>query len=251
MKFGAFVVPILGMQSNGLRASASSVAKAFVKALDFKRTLRVCNAYPYPHALHIFRDEVELTKEPMPYKTCRDFHVELQPGDEILFQFGDAEAGKFSVSDLPNNDAVMMLIIYRRDSSSTQVAFESHVYANLLNSQLAVVDTYKGPERATLHIEDRTKASPDHGFKSEELQFDTVVALNPGRYDIVLLRDGETVATENLVALNRESYIVLRTGVKANEGSTYAQELVVFPKSDLSLLGAAWQCLALALFMIN
>ena len=35
-----------------------------------------------------------------------------------------------------------------------------------------------------------------------------------------------------LVALNRESYVVLRTGVEAQQGPSYAQELVVFAESD-------------------
>jgi len=254
MKFAALFAPVLSLQSlSGVQTSASVVAKAFLKAMEFKRTLRVCNAYPYPSAMHVFHGEEELTKEEaMTYKTCRDFHIELQPGDNILFKVADIEAGTFSVSDLPNNDAVMMLIIYRHDSFSTAVAFESHVYANLLNAQMAVVDTYQGPEKAMLRIEDRTGTDKHRPAKTEDLRFDTVVALNPGRYDVVLLREGETVATESLVAVNRESYVVMRTGVKANEGSTYAQELVVFPHSDPALVGAAlWQGFALALLLLN
>lgn len=256
MKFATFIVPALCLQNQfgvHMHTSVSAVAKAFLQAMEFKRTLRVCNAYPYPTALHVFHGEDQLTEdEAMTYKSCRDFHIELQPGDNLLFKVGDIEAGTFSVSDLPNNDAVMMLIIYRHDTHSTAVSFESHVYANLLNSQLAVVDTYKGPEMATLRIEDRSKETADETVhKTEDLRFDTVVALNPGRYDVVLAFEGETVATESLVAINRESYVVMRTGVKATEGSTYAQELVVFPHSDPSLIGAAWLPCALALLMLN
>jgi hypothetical protein len=254
MKFAALFAPVLSLQSlSGVQTSARAVAKAFLRAMEFKRTLRVCNAYPYPSAMHVFHGEDELTKdEAMTYKTCRDFHIELQPGDDLLFKVGDIDAGTFSVSDLPNNDAVMMLIIYRHDTVSTAVTFESHVYANLLNAQIAVVDTYQGPEKASLRIDERSAKEDKRPAKTEDLRFDSVVALNPGRYELVLLRDGEQVATESLVAVNKESYVVMRTGVKPNEGSSYAQELVVFPHSDPALIGAAfWQSVALALLLLH
>ena len=57
--------------------------------------------------------------------------------------------------------------------------------------------------------------------RSEELRFDSVVAVNPGRYHVKLFNeDGEKVASEELVALNKESYIVMRTGVKAQQGQS-------------------------------
>jgi hypothetical protein len=226
------------LRSNGGNGGLHSAATSFVKALEFKRRLRVCNAYPYPTALDIYRGSEQMTEEePMSYKSCRDFSTELTAGEKLIFKVGNANAGTFSVSDLPNNDAVLLLIVYRHDTLSTAVSFESHVYANLLNAQVAVVDAYKGPEKAALKIEDHTDAKTS---RSEELRFDSVVAVNPGKYDVVLLgTEGETVATSSLVALNRESYIIMRTGVKAQQGSSYSQELVVYPQSDASLLGAA------------
>merc|ERR1719183_1685405 len=132
-------------------------------------------------------------EEPMAYKDCKDFAMDLVPGDKLLFKVGSANAGTFSVSDLPNNDAVLLLIVYRHDTLSTAVSFESHVYANLLNAQVAVVDTYKGPERATLKISDHEDAKTS---RMEELRFDSVVAVNPGKYDCSLqTAEGETLAT--------------------------------------------------------
>merc|ERR1719389_686288 len=223
----------------GLRKTEKGAAAAqFVRSLEFKRRLRVCNAYPYPTALEIFRGSEGLTgDEAMSYKTCRDFETELTPGDKLVFKVGSANAGTFSVSDLPNNDAILLLIIYRHDTLSTAVSFESHVYANLLNAQVAVGDTYKGPDKASLKIEDHDDAKTS---RSEQLRFDSVVAVNPGRYDVSLFdEDGEKIASEELVALNKESYIVMRTGVKAQQGKSYSPELVVYPHSDASALGAA------------
>ena len=225
------------LRSNGGNGGLHSAATSFVKALEFKRRLRVCNAYPYPTAMELYKGADKISDEPLAYKDCKDFAMDLVPGDKLLFKVGSANAGTFSVSDLPNNDAVLLLIVYRHDTLSTAVSFESHVYANLLNAQVAVVDTYKGTDKALLKINDHEDAKTS---RSEELRFDSVVAVNPGKYDAVLVSpEGETLATMPFVALNRESYVILRTGVKAQQGTSYEQSLVVFPQSDASLLGGA------------
>ena len=66
-----------------------------------------------------------------------DFVAPLKVGDKLEFMLGDANAGTFAVSDLPQNDAVLLLIIHRHDQVSTAASFESHVFANLLNAQVA------------------------------------------------------------------------------------------------------------------
>jgi hypothetical protein len=207
-------------------------AEGFVRSLEFKHRLRVCNAYPYNAALDVYRGKSEkLTSDgAMPYKACQDFSTPLKAGDKLEFKVGDASAGTFSVSDLPNNDAVLMLVIHRHDTLSTAVSFESHVFANLLNAQIAIIDTYKGRARSSARIMD---AADSKHARSEELRYDSVVAVNPGTYEVTLAsEDGSTKAKEQLVALNRESYVVLRTGVEAQQGPVYPQELVVFPKSE-------------------
>merc|ERR1719420_2009406 len=139
-------------------------------------------------------------------------------------------AGIFSVSDLPNNDAVLLLVIYRHDTLSTAVSFESHVFANLLNAQVAVIDTYKGSGKSTMKILDSDNSKT---ARTEDLRYDSVVALNPGEYKVTLVgTDGETKASSGLVAVNRDSYIILRVGCEAQSGPQYPQELVVYPQSD-------------------
>jgi len=216
---------------------------SFVHSLEFQHRLRVCNAYPYSSALDVFRGHGEkLTGEaPMPYKTCRDFASPLLVGDKLEFKVGDASAGTFSVSDLPNNDAVLLLVIHSHDTLSTAVSFESHVFANLANAQVAVIDTYKGAAKAMPHIKDAESEKKQHA-RSEELRYDSVVAVNQGVYEVELTgQDGEVKAKDSLVALNHESYVVLRTGVEAQQGPSYPEEIVVFPKSDAGVLrsGAA------------
>jgi len=209
----------------------------FVRALEFKHRLRVCNAYPYAAALDVFRGKGERMTDdaPMPYKACKDFLSPLRSGDKLEFKVGDASAGTFSVSDLPNNDAVLLLVIHRHDTLSTAVSFESHVFANLLNAQVAIIDTYKGSAKATPRILDAEGQSKTS--RSEELRYDSVVAVNPGIYEVVLAgQDGETKAKSEFVALNRESYVVLRTGVESQQGPSYPQEIVVYPRSDVAAL---------------
>jgi len=231
-----------------------STADGFVSSLVFKHRLRVCNAYPYEEAMDIYRSVaphdnlpegyaprnappmIKLTVDgSMDYKTCRDFLTPMNPGDKFKFMVGNANAGTFAISDLPNNDAVLFLVIYRHDKLSTAVSFESHVFANLLNAQVAVIDTYKGNLKATPEIRD----APAKGLsvRSEKLKFNSVVAVNPGIYQVSLIGKNRTVAANGtLVALNRQSYVILRTGVEPEHGPEYPQALVVYPESDPNAL---------------
>merc|ERR1719188_484670 len=231
-----------------------SSSNGFIRGMEFKHRLRICNAYPYAAALDVFRGRNErLTGEtPMPYKSCRDFVSPLKSGDKLEFKVGDANAGSFSVSDLPNNDATLLLVIHRHDSVSTAVSFESHVFANLLNSQIAVIDTYKGSAKAAPRILDSKKSGIKGVARSEELRYDSVVAVNPGVYEVDLADEkGATKAKSELVALNRESYVVLRTGVESDQGQSYPEELVIYPQSDMNALpsGAAMRTWLLAVPM--
>jgi len=210
-------------------------AAGFVQALEFKHTLRVCNAYPVAGGLDVFRGKDKLTSDgDMPYKGCQEFSAPLRSGDKLEFKVGDATAGTFAVSDLPSNDAVLLLVIHRHDTLSTAVSFESHVFSNLQNAQVAVLDAYKGAAKSTPRIMER---GHKNSTRSEELRFDSVVAVSQGAYDVVLQgQDGQSKAQSELVALNRESYVVLRTGLEAKNGPSYPEEVVVFPQSDPSLI---------------
>lgn len=223
-----------------------SEGSSFVRALDFSHSLRVCNAFPSGTALEITRgkDEKLTGDEPMPYKGCRDFKSELKAGDKLEFRLGEQSAGTFSVTVLPESDAVLFLVIHRHDAQSTAVAFESHVFASLANPQVAVIDTYKGVARSSPRIMDGVEgplknngtagtALAASAPRSEMLRYDSVFALNQGIYEVELdADDGKVEAKTQLVALARQSYVVLRTGVEAKEGTSYPQELIIFPNSN-------------------
>lgn len=208
---------------------------SFISSLQFQRVLRVCNAYPFSHPLDVFIGKEKLTSEPMPYKKCGEFRPDLKAGDKIEFKVDESSsAGSFSVSELPSNDATLVLVIYRHDTISTGVSFESHVFSNLVNAQVAVIDTYRGTAKATPRIQDyKKKKDPNQQVRSEELRFDSVMAVNPGIYELTLEgEDNKVSAKHELVAVDHESYMVMRVGLESKEGQSYPQEIMVFPQSD-------------------
>lgn len=172
----------------------------------------------------------------MHYKTCRDFLANLRSGDKLEFKEGDASTGTFSVSNLPSNDAVLLLVIHSRDTLSTAVSFESRIFANSMNAQAAIIDTFKGRAKATPMIMDSAIVRFNYincTGRSEELPYDSVVEINQGSFNVELVdTDGKTKAKAELVALFHESYVILRTGVEAEEGPAYPQDLVIYPNSD-------------------
>lgn len=228
--------------SKQLRRGKSAGA-TFISSLQFKLQLRICNAYPYSYPMDVYLGKEKITESSLAYKSCGQFSPELKAGDKLDFKIRDASAGSFSVSELPQNDAILVLVIYRHDTISTAVSFESHVFANLLNAQLAILDTYKGAAQAVPTIQDMKPAlagKPAPERRREELRFNSVVAVNQGLYEVVLQdMKGEKKARHQLVALNRESYLVVRCGVKAVEGQSYEEDLMVYPESDPTLLGGA------------
>mmetsp|Transcript_59588 Transcript_59588/g.128972 ORF Transcript_59588/g.128972 Transcript_59588/m.128972 type:complete len:306 (+) Transcript_59588:68-985(+) len=227
------------VETDHLHAEVQGSRAAFLHTQQFSHRLRVCNAYPDSEAIDVFQGETKITDSPMSYKSCQEFPAKLKDGEKLHFEVGSERAGSFTVSDLPRHDAVLMLVIYRHDALTAQVAFESHVFAKLVNAQIAVLDTYRGFAKGTPRIQDQTDAKTE---RSEELRFDSVVAVNPGVYEVVIEGpDSEIKARQELIALNRESYVVVRCGVEPPQGQeAYGQDLIIFPHSDAkALLGGA------------
>jgi len=207
-------------------------AEGFVRALSFKYKLRLCNAYPSDKTMEVTKGKESITTG-MAYKDCAESDAPLKQGDKLEFKFDGNEAGTFSIGELPNNDATLLLMIARHDTVSSAVSFESHVFANLANSQVAVLDMYRGAEKGNVKIEDKKDAKYD---RSEDLRYDSVVAVNPGTYECVLVgSDGKEQGRSGLVAKPKKSYVVFRAGVEGK----YKPELVVYPKDHAEKAGAA------------
>merc|ERR1711933_699919 len=91
---------------------------------------------------------------PLPYKSCRDFELRLKVGEELRFQLGGHGAGIFVLHAVPHDDAVMLLTMLRHDTVSTAVSFESHLFAKRPEAQVALIDAYRGPSRASATLLD-------------------------------------------------------------------------------------------------
>eukprot|EP00747_Dinoflagellata_sp_TGD_P182184 gnl/TRDRNA2_/TRDRNA2_36309_c0_seq1.p1 gnl/TRDRNA2_/TRDRNA2_36309_c0~~gnl/TRDRNA2_/TRDRNA2_36309_c0_seq1.p1 ORF type:complete len:266 (-),score=71.92 gnl/TRDRNA2_/TRDRNA2_36309_c0_seq1:39-836(-) len=226
--FQAAHAGVAGQGNSALRT------EGFVRALEFNYRLRACDAYPSDEVLNVFKGKERLTSDgAMPYKSCRDFTTPLKSGDKLEFKVGEASEGTFSVGDLPQNDAVLMIVVHRHDMLSTAMSFESHVFANAERAQVAVIDTYKGKMKSTPQIEEAfvNSTTPQH---KEMLRYDSVVGVEQGRYTVELMSDDDkkVVSKVDLVALNKESYIVIRAGCDSKTGKEYPEEIIVFPESD-------------------
>merc|ERR1719401_2429851 len=72
-------------------------------------------------------------------------------------------AGIFEIADLPHYSSTLLLVISRHDIQSNAVNFESHVFRNSENAQVAVVDTFKGRNKARIQIMDAHGEVGTHG----------------------------------------------------------------------------------------
>ena len=153
----------VGTADDSSHAAASSFSgkradmvtdSSFVRILELKHVLRVCNAYPYEVGLDVYNGRNKLTESPLEYKTCGQFTPTIKAGDKLDFKVEDSSAGTFTLSELPQNDATLLMVIYRHDTLSNAVAFESHVYSNVEATQIAVIDTYKGKAKSEIRIAD-------------------------------------------------------------------------------------------------
>eukprot|EP00929_Paragymnodinium_shiwhaense_P050648 TRINITY_DN254_c0_g6_i1.p1 TRINITY_DN254_c0_g6~~TRINITY_DN254_c0_g6_i1.p1 ORF type:complete len:285 (+),score=88.62 TRINITY_DN254_c0_g6_i1:71-925(+) len=244
---GLFVAFASVASASQLRASLDhdvvhgKASESLIRPLQYSHKLRICNAYPDASGIDVFKGENEkLTKDaPMSYKACQDFASPLKSGDKLEFKIGESGAGSFAVAELPDNDATLLLVVHRHDAKSTAVSFESHVFGNLESPQVAVIDTYRGAKQGNLKIKDEPVSKKDKKHKkhessrSEDLRYNSVVAVDIGKYDVALDDEtGSEVSKSAFVALNRESYVVLRVGVDGKDGGEYPEEVVVFPQSN-------------------
>lgn len=202
--------------------------------------LRVCNAFspseplellhrPGHHHAHSMKvNNLTAKVGLLGYKGCRELAVDLRRGDSLEFLQSSSHLGSFSVSSVPQWDTLLLLVIHRRKSSS-RAAFASHVFAKAASAQVAVLDMYQGQSKGRLAIqEDKPQEDePQHrklSALSEELAYDSVVALDGGNY-ICKLVGGTKPHQVALTAKKGESYVAMRVG----EGKE--EDIVVFPAS--------------------
>eukprot|EP00746_Dinoflagellata_sp_MGD_P163327 gnl/MRDRNA2_/MRDRNA2_91300_c0_seq1.p1 gnl/MRDRNA2_/MRDRNA2_91300_c0~~gnl/MRDRNA2_/MRDRNA2_91300_c0_seq1.p1 ORF type:complete len:276 (+),score=49.63 gnl/MRDRNA2_/MRDRNA2_91300_c0_seq1:73-900(+) len=200
--------------------------------------LRVCNAFDHSEPLELLHQAGHhhagslkvnnLTAKVglLGYKGCNEWAVDLRRGDSLEFLQNSAHLGSFSVSSVPQWDTLLLLVIHRRKSSS-RAAFASHVFAKSKTAQVAVLDMYEGHSKGHLVIQEDKPEEKNAGklsALSEELAYDSVVALDGGKY-ICKLVGGVQPQQVVLNTQKGESYVAMRVGEGKNE------EIVVFPAS--------------------
>jgi hypothetical protein len=216
--------------------SGSKQLATSAKGEDVQQQLLICNAYASPDMLeitHVQTIERLTGGEPLNYKECRQFVMSLTDGDQLDFTAANVDIGTFYATALPKTKSSLLLIPHRRSQNSMAIGFESHAFDMTEDTQIAVVDAYKGSSSASVQI-----ADADGKSKPEALQFSSVVAVHPGKYTVSL--NASSSAGVPLLAGNQVNYVVIRVGSASNDtiGSRpYPEELLVFasPASSMYL----------------
>lgn len=228
-----------------------------VQSPQIQHQLIVCNAYAAPNALNIImvRTRRSLTEQqPLGYKQCRDFSLPLEEGDQLDFKAGELFVGSFYATGLPKSSASLLLIPHRRTAHSVGLSFESHAFSETQSPQIAVIDAYRGADMKAdgVKIIQNLPASGEKAAPSrveEDLRFNSVVAVNPGSYQIALAGTGSETIPLN--AASASKHVIMRLGVDgAAKGNRYPQELIVFPNgaARAACFGAAWALVASVFF---
>lgn len=215
--------------------------------------LRVCNAYAFESGLDAFHsplpavsapqprpEPAKLTHDgPLPYKWCADLgRVEgLGRGSTLSFRLsGGLPIGSYKIRALPAPGALLQLVVYRYDTSSTAADFSAHAFGDDDDPEVAIVDAYKGGRSSALSV--RSLAS-----QWQNLHFGKAINLKPGWYEWALTGDhSQAYHGSEAVGFrmsSRGKYTAIRVGVDAHLGPWYKEELVIFPTSWITVYSAA------------
>lgn len=242
--------------SNGLRKVSviQPEETTVVQPVQFNQRLLVCNAYPSETPVSIKKNSQEMLaneSHPLAYKECRYLSTRVLAHDKMDFSLKETGIeGTFEVGDLPASDAVLLLVLERRDTTSKLLTFQSFAFpssSDAKDAQLAAIDTYRvsSDSAPRLKMEDHFtgKEAQTVSKRIEELHFDRVYAVEAGAYDASVLAHQTGNAT-NVTDLKREvalrkgeNFVVLRVG----DGAQFPQSLVVFPEIATPHSGAPAQ----------
>lgn len=213
-----------------------------VTSLQFNQRLLVCNAYPSMTPAVVKKNEREqLVGTGLGYKQCSYVQDKVKPHDKLDFLLQNSGvSGSFEVGDLPEADAVLLLVLQKRDDKSPMVAFQSFAFpthVDGVSAQLAVIDTFKGNSSSPhLRMADHVKGEEKETVSKrvEKLNFNRVYAIEEGVYDASVMDHPEDPdeektleqGTETAIKLKKnQNYVILRTG----DDKDFAQSLLVFP----------------------
>lgn len=208
---------------------------SMVKPFRFDQQLIVCNAYPSLSAMTITKNGREMLaneSRPLHFRECRKVQSRVQPHDKLDLLLTDLEIhGTFEVGALPASDAVLLLVLQKRDKSRL-VSFQSFAFpagSDSRTAQLAVIDAYKGnSSTAHLRMEDHLTGKEEHAVSKrvEQLTFNRVYSVEEGDYDASVT---DQKARKLLKLTKHQNYVILRTG----EEGRFPESLVLYPPAPL------------------
>lgn len=228
------------MSLGGIESNPNALSEMVVRQTKpVDQSLRVCNGYAFSEPLDVFKvqSKQKLTSQPLAYKACQDFDIRLQEGDQLDFKAGDLDVGTFYAAGVPSQHSSLLLIPHRRDHSSLAMAFDSHAFAELQTAQIAVVDAYRGAREGHVKIMDPAIQATQIK-RVEDLNYNSVVALNPGKYQLALTDSiGQNLTELSLDVDPKEKYVAMRVGTDDESASAgYPMELIVFPNAGATCL---------------
>jgi len=214
--------------SKGLLAPGATAGGGVVKALHFDRRFLVCNAYPSDSPAKVSKNGAALEgASTLGFKQCQYVESNILPKDKVDFEIESAGIqGTFEVSDLPDTDAVLLLVVQKRDEHSSLMAFQSFAFPINPNSEeahIAVIDASTNLPKEHLKITDAPR-DPKQKTAEEELMFNRIYALDSGVYKVSL----GGIKPEMLELQSKKDYVLLRTGQSQDQ-----QALVAFPHDDI------------------
>jgi len=251
----ALCAAAITQKGNEQRKALRSSDEGVVQPLSFDQRLLICNAYPSESPILVKKNGQETLADaghPLSFRECRYASGHVQPHDKLDLMLRDVEIhGTFEVGTLPSSDALLLLVLQRREGSPL-VSFQSFAFpvsSGRKDAQLALIDAFQSNLSSSfsshLQVEDHlgtTKGGEGKAVSKrvEQLNFNRVYSIEEGTYDASVaerfLADNSSTeaplelhAQQTLRLRKDKNYVVIRTGDRDHFG----ESLVVFPPEDI------------------
>eukprot|EP00928_Gymnodinium_smaydae_P072746 TRINITY_DN56045_c0_g1_i1.p1 TRINITY_DN56045_c0_g1~~TRINITY_DN56045_c0_g1_i1.p1 ORF type:complete len:292 (+),score=73.58 TRINITY_DN56045_c0_g1_i1:66-941(+) len=216
-----------------------------VQPLKFNQRLLICNAYPSNSSMTVQKNEKEMLADvdhAIAFRECRYIDTRVQSQDKLDLSLAELDVeGTFEVGELPESDAVLLLVLKKRPGS-TLVSFQSFAFPpgrGGTEAQVAVIDAFgrRNATQAHLKMEDHISGKEKKASlrRVEELNFNRVYAVEEGTYDATVMERFAAGASElvssakHVMRLARnQNYVVLRTG---DDEVGEPEDIVVYPNA--------------------
>eukprot|EP00928_Gymnodinium_smaydae_P078256 TRINITY_DN6202_c0_g1_i1.p1 TRINITY_DN6202_c0_g1~~TRINITY_DN6202_c0_g1_i1.p1 ORF type:complete len:313 (+),score=73.60 TRINITY_DN6202_c0_g1_i1:46-939(+) len=236
---------------------------SMVQPIAFDQRLLICNAYPSNSSMVVRKNEREVLADAehgIAFRECRYVDTRVQSQDKLDMSLAELEVeGTFEVGELPASDAVLLLVLKKRQGSS-MVSFQSFAFPpgrGHSEAQVALIDAFQNHAATAPHLKMADHVAGKEKKASlkrvEELSFNRVYAVAQGLYDATIMDKSGTNASEVAATHTRvmrlspnQNYVILRVG---DEELGSAEEIVVYPETDIRSAGLRAAASAIAMLV--